>query len=171
MVRTLGWDPGSRRVGWALLDVPDRGPAVHIRSGLLDLQEQDVLFSPGSPLLTMREDGVLHVAVEQVRQVVEREGFSISMAAELAKSERVGGLIVGAARILGMQWSEPSAPAWRQSLCGQRQASDGLIKTIMEARVHGLPVRTNSHQRDAMGVAIYAGIGAQLVVAQRRASR
>lgn len=166
-MRTLGWDPGRRWVGWALLDVPERGPAVHLRSGMLDLQESD-LFAAGSPLLTMREDGVLHVAVEQVRQVVERDGFSISMAAELARAERVGGLIVGAARILGMQWSEPSAPAWRQSLCGQRQASDALIKTIMEARVHGLPARTNPHQRDAMGVAIYAGIGAQLCIRKER---
>lgn len=160
-MRTLGWDPGSRYVGWALLDVPLRGPALHLRSGMLDLRETD-LFGTDSPLRSMAEDRVVHVAVEQVLKVVDREGFSLSMASELAKTERVGGLILGAARILGLQWSEPEAPAWRKALCGDRQASDALIKTIVGARVHGIPASTNSHQRDAMGVAIYAGIGAQL---------
>jgi Holliday junction resolvasome RuvABC endonuclease subunit len=157
-MRVLGWDPGSRWIAWALLDVPPCGPALYLDRGTLDTDP----LGAGSPLWKLSELRVQHVAVELVAKVYNRPGFSTDMASELAKTERVGGLIVGAARMLHFTWSEPAAPEWRKQLCGDRQAEDSLIQTVIEARVQGLPKRTNKHERDAMGVAIYAGITQQL---------
>lgn len=155
----LGIDPGAR-IGVALLDVGSRTANV----------VQLVTWADEDPILPLRMGGFLDnarradlVCVERVEQVTGVRGGSAHaltapLATGLARGNWIGGLLAGIASAKGYQVATVPAATWRAALVGSRAPSDAQVAQTIRVRCPGWPAKSNAHQRDAAGCALWAGL-------------
>ena len=103
---------------------------------------------------TIGADKVL-LAIESVKQVYPRERFTSKMATALLLAERQVGEIVATARHIGLDVLEVTAAQWRRAVVGGKSPSDARIKAVVSRVVKGMPTRSNAHERDALGCAVF----------------
>ena len=147
MKRVLGFDPGTRLCGYALLDVPPLGRACLVACGRVSSELERIEE-------TIRRHAPELVAVESV--VVQR----IQAAKQLVAVSDMAGAIRGIASALGIPTVAIPAAEWRTRLGLGRTPSDAAVKRVVRMCVARLPLVTSSHERDAMGLAFAAGLGA-----------
>jgi|GEM_PF-3728750 len=144
-MRVLGIDPGSAHVGVAVLEFDDRGAPTWV-----DAEEvkPDVATMPwvGEQVIVYQAD---LVAVETP---VPRAAFALR---QLIETARVAERMLCGADNAGVERMEFTSYEWRKRLTGASNAKDAVIKFALEA--HMAVPRSNSHKRDAAGVAVIAG--------------
>ena len=101
------------------------------------------------------------VAIEAPGQVFARPGFGVTMASALADSREVVGRLKERAEEHGVAWVVVTRGEWTRRLA-KYNASDAEAKAAIYARLQNAPTRSNSHERDAMGAAIFAAQRAML---------
>lgn len=78
----------------------------------------------------------------------------------LISASNAAGVAKGAAQLLATRGTlsihEASARTWRSAVVGKANASDAGIKVAIQRLVPNWPKVSNSHERDACGVAIHA---------------
>ncbi len=79
----------------------------------------------------------------------------------LLAAARQAGELVGALRADGHTVVECSAVEWRKALCGRGTATDARVKQMVRTRVSNWPARSNAHERDAAGVAMFCELRLQ----------
>lgn len=141
----LGFDPGAT-TGWAYLEV-SLAAATWIAAGA----ERD----PSELLHRVQTTATLDlVALERVATVFPRDRFGTAMARDLAHASWIGGEIAGAVRMLRRAVAECEATEWRKALVGATSPSDAKITRALRMHLR-LPARSNAHERDAAGVALF----------------
>lgn len=154
---TLGIDPGVT-IGVCLLDVGASQAAVLARDAWNE--DCDEMLSSKLRALLQTSKPEL-VAIERILDVVDFRGnVRANYAQGLALSNWIGGLLAGVARSQGVRVATPSAHEWRSSLCGTRMATDAQVKQMVRLRCPSWPAKSNPHERDAAGVALWAGLAA-----------
>lgn len=83
---------------------------------------------------------------------IRKGGRVVDISGPLQDMMRVAGLIQGIAVGRGCDVVWMPARKWRRALTGRANASDQLVATKLPLFVGGLPVKTNEHLRDAIGV-------------------
>ena len=154
MTRVLGLDPGEH-IGVALLEVGAR-QAVPLVLGAWAASE------PPASLLARLREHVDHretvVCVERVEAVHGAARMGSGYATGLCLSNWIGGLLAGFAGADGLRVVTCTAAEWRSALVGSRSPSDAEVKQAVRLRIPNWPAKSNAHQRDAAGCALWAGL-------------
>lgn len=144
----LAFDPGTHETGWCRVDVRGTRPNP-ITITLVDLGNVESSVEGVWPLLA----GADVVAVEVLRGIAYPvKGAGI--VGSLVSSSAVAGGIVWLARGGRFHVVETTAREWRGVVMGRPQASDAEIGRVIPGLVRGWPRRSNSHARDAAGLAV-----------------
>lgn len=151
----LGIDVGPTTSGVALVDVSK--PRARLLFGAnLAWREAAFVAIVMAPALVALE------VPEDVYQAVYRRdpGAARSMARAIGAAKGEAGKIEGAllGRVLTVS---TSARVWRKALCGSATASDAQVARSLAMRADF--GRTNSHVRDALGVAVWAAAKQRMV--------
>lgn len=182
----VGFDPGSAHFARCVLDVtPTSATFVscgvfevgHIvplkkprrfRDGRMQTEERIVdaadveeLSSHVRGLLASLDGhyiGSLLCACERRARISPRKGNMVSaeLASQLATAKELGGGAVEIARFIGYRISLVTPEEWRKALCGDHHADDKMVGAAIPLAIAGWPKRSNPHERDAAGVALYA---------------
>lgn len=142
----FGIDPGPKTCGFAVLNC-DRFEATFVAKGTFPSNVDGVADA------IERHGPVLLVALEQPAGYA----YSIERSKDLIETARVGGLINGIATLRGIEVKAFPATEWRRSVVGKGNASNKLISLVVPRQIKGWPKRSNNHERDAAGVALYVG--------------
>jgi len=153
----LGLDPGST-IGVCVLDVGAHQASL-VSATCWNEDADEILSSKLRELLWQSPRPEL-VAIERVYDVHGSARMGSSYAQGLALSNWIGGLLAGVARSQGVRVVTPPAGTWRKALCGSPRATDAQVKQMVRLRVPDWPARSNAHERDGAGVALWAGLGA-----------
>lgn len=140
-MRVLGIDPGSSHVGVCVLEFNDHGRATWKHAE--ELTPNDVTQD------WLRGFDVDRVAIELP---VPR---AMGALRQLIGTAEIAGYIRGLADSLGLDPMPITSYEWRKRLTGSSNAKDAVIRFALEAHIN-VP-RSNSHKRDAAGVALVAG--------------
>jgi Holliday junction resolvasome RuvABC endonuclease subunit len=144
----MAFDPAITSATWAALHVAGR--AISFAAGgevPIDLQADEL-----RGLLARLGPDV--VAVECPAKAI----FASARAPSVMRSTRASGWLEGACVMAGASAVlTVSANTWRTLLVGKGNADDERIACAVNARVVGLPKRTNNHLRDAVGLAAVVG--------------
>lgn len=142
----LGIDPGPTTCGVAWIDL-DRYDARLIDKGKIDSTPDAIVGAIGKhgPLLVL--------ALEQPAGYA----YSLERSRDLIETARVGGVIAGIAGSLRIEIDTATASEWRRAIVGKGNASDKLIGQVIPRQIKGWPSRSNNHERDAAGVALFIG--------------
>lgn len=144
-MRVLGVDPGSAHVGVAVLEFDSHGRASW--SWADEVSPNDVSRAWLLDLVTrFRFD---RVAIEQP---VPR---AMGALRQLIATAELSGYVRGLADSLSLDPMPITSYEWRKRLTGASNAKDAVIKFALEEHLN-VP-RSNSHKRDAAGVALIAG--------------
>lgn len=156
-VRVLGVDPGST-IGVALIAV-GTSTATGLLVGAWRASNDEELDAARARLSKiLHEEEIDLVAVERVEHVHGSARMGSSYAEGLTRAAWIGGEIAGMARAAEIEVVTVEAGTWRAALAGARSATDAEVKRMVMARVPGWPTTSNAHERDAAGVALYAGL-------------
>jgi len=150
MTLALGIDPGAT-TAWALLEV---GAA---RASFVSKGSTTAGVAICALEQIMRDHRPL-VAIERVVNVHGSARMGSSYAEGLVHAAWIGGELAGIAHVIGCRVETVQAGVWRQALCTSRVASDGEVKQMVRLRVPDWPPKSNEHERDAAGVALWAGL-------------
>jgi Holliday junction resolvasome RuvABC endonuclease subunit len=148
----LGFDPGTKLTGWALIETRGASPAPIATTFLAGGHDASNGQTIGA-LLASRSPDV--VAIEKIA------GFAFApkgpgVVSALIASASVAGMIAEVSRTCVRRVVEMTARESRKLICNRANASDALVKTVVMRLVHGMPLRSNSHVRDAVVVAMGA---------------
>lgn len=147
MTLVLGIDPGPTNNGYAVLDfaIPS-APVWHHGGVTLDIASVLAWLSrEGQPLRPRL------VFVEQARALHNPMANIQAMA-----TAWFGGCAFGLARAMGYDVRALGVNEWRQAIVGHSKKGDDVdakVKAFLAAFVRQFPARSNSHARDAAGVA------------------
>lgn len=157
-MRVLGIDTGVH-TGVAVLDVGARQAtfvtAATWQSRDLERYALDLLFGPRGLAMAFRPD---MIAIEHIERVHGSKRMGSKYADGLVGANELAGLLRGIALARGVRVERCTAGRWRAALCGSKCASDAAIAQMVKVRVVGWPKVSNEHQRDAAGVALFAGL-------------
>ena len=154
VMRILAIDPGTKSCGYAVVEMLENGSYQYIKGGNVDS-----LVSVLS-LLMDAFSNVDRVAIERVGLV-----FRVNARHHLAQTAEVAGIAYALAWVRFKDSNSivmMTSREWRKTLLGtgklgsKASMQDAAIKEAVQARVSGLPGRTNVHIRDAVGLAIAA---------------
>lgn len=166
MITILGLDPGSKQTGYCVLGANlSRGALMLSRivagtignEGMAEwiydeawMRETDSGFA--QPDLSI-------IAIEKLEGIAfGPKGAGI--VPHLISASNAAGVAKGAAQLLATRGQlaihEASARTWRSAVVGKANASDAGIKVAIQRLVPNWPKVSNSHERDAAGVAIHA---------------
>lgn len=154
MTRVLGIDPGAT-IGVAMLDVGSARASLVACAKWDDGNDESLVETA---LRAIVHGGPEIVAIERVSAVHGAARMGSSYAEGLARCNWIGGLLAGLAHARGKRVVTCSAAEWRSALCTSRVASDGEVKQMVRIRVPNWPAKSNEHERDAAGVALWAGL-------------
>ena len=155
MLTVLGIDIGPEQSGVAIVQVEPAGRSRLVVGCLLTFDEV---------VAQLEKDTFDLVAIECPEEV--HQGFvRMYGAAGLRRAsqgigdcKRVAGRIEGLLMARKAAYETTTARVWRKALCGTPTATDAQVKAAMTLRCE--MGRTNNHVRDAVGVAIWAGMRA-----------
>lgn len=156
----LAFDPG-KTIGCALVDFSfTPRPLIRATSALT---ETEIAHTLATELhCADRENFIVAVEVNETYATRERDFNPV----HLVRAGRIAGEIIGHARALGARVVTFSAHEWRRAIVGSRTPTDAQIKATI-ARLVDISKRSNNHERDAIGVALYAERLTRLGIAQR----
>ena len=145
-IRILGIDPGPKQCGFASLYLDDG----NVRFGSVDIVQSNHLD-------VARWMGSLFswdiVAIERPRGIAfNAKGGGVVPA--LMDTAFVAGLCAGIAGNRTVVTA--TANEWRKAIVGKAAATDAQVKVAISRLVKGWPTRSNSHHRDAAGIACFA---------------
>lgn len=142
----IGVDPGPKKCGWAVIwyERSAASTARYVTGGMVESH----VNAFATTLFGANANAV--VAVETPSGYVHEH----ARGAQLLATARVAGELVGVAKANGRHVIELSPETWRRALTGKTTASDATIKRAVGFHVTEMPKRSNSHTRDAIGVAI-----------------
>lgn len=149
--RIVGFNPGPTKSGWCVaeLALADRGMVRFIRGGQCRSIHEEFCR-----IIEAARPGPLHplllVGVEQPEGFIHQH----ARGAQLLETARVAGEIAGLARLSGYRVAQLPAGKWRHALAGKNNASDALVARACAMFVRGMPKKSNSHVRDALGLAV-----------------
>jgi len=147
----LAIDPGEKACGFAIVRL--EGPRTRwLGGGKIDATRAGFQNLLNGALLT-RCLGADVVALEDVSGFIHEPFRGPHL---LATAKVLGGIAWECERE-GLRVVELTARAWRKTLCGKANASDGVIADAVRANVVDMPTSSNEHVRDALGLAIVAG--------------
>jgi hypothetical protein len=153
-IRVVAFDPGPVWCGFAIaeLSAAYRGMVRYGDGGRCQSTMEAVRHVLEAALPPPNSAARLIVAVEQPEGFIHQH----ARGPQILETARVGGEIGRQAELLGLEVARLPASRWRHALVAKNNASDALIKRACQMFVIGLPVRTNNHVRDALGLAIVA---------------
>lgn len=153
----LGADTGAT-TAFALVEWQDGRPT------WLDSMSTRAFFVDGHRLIATPRDCFadarnLDAVCVEVSSGVQSQGKSVGagfgIARGLIAASEQAGMLLGWAQALGVPVLRVSAHDWRKAIIGKRNASDAEIKAALPRVVIDVPERSNSHVRDAIGVATW----------------
>lgn len=169
MITILGLDPGSKTTGYCVIGASlSRGALMlsRIVAGTIGnevmaewIYDERWMFTeiePGSP------GGCPDLSIVAIEKL---EGIAFGpkgggVVPHLISASNAAGVAKGAAQLLAtlgkLAIHEASARTWRSAVVGKANASDAGIKVAIQRLVPNWPKVSNSHERDACGVAIHA---------------
>lgn len=166
MITILGLDPGSKATGYCVLGADlSRGALMlsRIVAGTIGNGEMaEWIYDEG----WMREiDSGFAQHDLSIIAIEKLEGIAFApkgagIVPHLISASNAAGVAKGAAQLLATRGQlaihEASARTWRSAVVGKANASDAGIKVAIQRLVPNWPKVSNSHERDACGVAIHA---------------
>jgi Holliday junction resolvasome RuvABC endonuclease subunit len=159
-IRVLGLDPGAD-IGWAILDV-GTSTAEPVWTGTASARTDAEIKAAWHLLLEVIDTHHPRlVAIERVERVHGTPRMGSSYAQGLARAAWIGGGLCALVRSKGLEPVTVEAPVWRLELVGIRSATDREVKEMLSTRCPHWPARSNAHERDAAGVALFAGLAAR----------
>jgi len=148
-LRLLGIDPGTKESGVA--DIEFDGSRFHF------------VWTGRIP------NDKVHLRISSAHLVaLEAPGGSMfgggARSANIIRTSYWAGWFACIATERGCRIVEATANEWRKAVVGRANAKNALIAKKVVPLISGWPTRSNNHQRDAAGMAVYAG---RLVAAER----
>jgi Holliday junction resolvasome RuvABC endonuclease subunit len=139
----LGVDPGGTGVhGWALLRHRPGKRALYLSAGHTDDAPLDLFARVGHvDVLAVEMPLVVHNP-KAIRQVLATRGAA--------------GIFTGIGQAYRIPVVELHPGKWRGTLCHNSSPTDAMVKKAVTLHVEWWPTRSNSHMRDAAGVALVA---------------
>ena len=155
-MRSIGFDPG-KHAGWTALELPRAGARANLLGrGILSRGIADGIdHRVEEALELMLRFEIDLVGVEAVDFVVGRKGFGPNMAGHLMRAARLGARIYQVALDHGFAAENVTAELWRRWLVGSPQADNPAIAATMRVRIADGSSRSNNHERDGSGVALF----------------
>lgn len=154
--RCLAFDPGPKRTGWGFLKATGPMTRPHFLAGGMVASDNRTL---GALIerCTLPEQWHLSVAIE----LPGRYLYNAARAAPLFDTSGVGHAIEAICDERSLPRISLIPQAWRRRLCAGSRGlpGDAQVKTTLAMLVTGLPKRTNSHVRDALGLACVVLLG------------
>jgi Holliday junction resolvasome RuvABC endonuclease subunit len=147
----LGIDPGPTSCGWAIVETRGGGGGVPSTCRFVAGGKRE----PAVDLLWPMMRSTHVVAIERPRGYGAGDGQAVRMG-PLMDTSYVAGMCFALAWMEDRQVIEMRAADWRRMICGKGAASDAAVKTSVEKLVAGMPKRSNTHLRDAVGIALAA---------------
>lgn len=144
----LGVDPGAPSAtspgthGWCLLVHRPGKRALFHAAGHVEATPLDLLRQIGAfEAMAVEMPLVIHNP-KAIRQVLATRGAA--------------GTFAGIGQERGLPVVEIHPGKWRGTLCHNSSPTDAMVKKAIGLHVEGWPTRSNSHMRDAAGVALVA---------------
>jgi Holliday junction resolvasome RuvABC endonuclease subunit len=155
-VIVVGFDPSTEGTAWAMLDIQpksrkylDCGRA-RDDEAIVDFFDRFVGYGFPTILVAVETPGhALHIHHEGIPAARARASCLIATA-------RVAGFISGRASARGLLVYEVTPERWRSLVIGLPSPQDVAIKAAITRLVVEWPAKSNSHVRDAAGVALGA---------------
>jgi Holliday junction resolvasome RuvABC endonuclease subunit len=163
MNRVLGFDPGTAKHGYCLIDVTIRTAPIWVEGGHSEepFLLLDAYRDTNMPLVVVEEPrGALHVPSGNIGEMQARAQCLIA-------TSWLGGEIYGYARARGFPCLKVGQQEWRNALIGRPrpgETSDHRVDAELRRIVRQMPKRSSVHARDAGGIAI---VGARMWLAGR----
>lgn len=148
---SIGLDPGPRRTAWAV-STKSKGQCYMDAWGVVDSTPQAI-----SQVLQEHQDASPLVVVEQIFITPGGNNNAIRDTCQ------VGGGIAWLAEMMDLKVLLVTSTKWRRLLCfshrGQTTPGDKDVAIALNA-IYGktLPHRSNTHLRDALGIATYGNL-------------
>lgn len=168
----LGIDPGSSHPAYGVVEDGKRV----IDFGMLRLGEE------AEHLYSLLHAAFIHgrspdlVAIEKVVHVHPvvrngKPGISTTQTLALYNTGYVAGGLEQVARARGIKVVTFAAEEWRKAIVGNAKADNATIDRALRLRLAGFPapLKSNNHERDALGVAAFGCLRAKLGGIVRRA--
>lgn len=155
VLTVLGIDIGPDLCGVARVQVESIGRSRLTWSGLLSFED---VFKEVERAAV---DLVAIECPEEVHQgLVRLRGAAAlrSASQHIGDCKRIAGRVEGLLMARKLAYETTTARIWRAALCGRAAATDAQVKTALTLRCE--MGKTNNHVRDAVGVAIWAGMRA-----------
>jgi Holliday junction resolvasome RuvABC endonuclease subunit len=168
-VKLLHFDPGAN-TGWALVEEVG-SKIVLLKTGTFHFDSTTFSLDAFAPLAEADA-----VSIETIQFVypkefqANRKGIPARMATNLVETGRLEVRIEMEARRRGKTVLTFAERAWRQRIFGW-DADASAVKKRLTLLMMNVPVRSNEHERDAMGGALYAVQTLRLERAAKRAQR
>jgi len=102
------------------------------------------------------------IAIETVHAVHGSERMGSGYATGLVRSNHLAGIFEGIATERSFRVVRVIAGHWRKALAGSSRADDAAVARMVRLRVPSWPAKSNEHQRDAAGVALFVGLNPAL---------
>jgi len=153
-VIVLGIDPG-KTTGWAMVEDGARLLAFGVlATGDEEAHLAELIKRPAIPpsLVVVEMAGEIHP--------VRRKGFagiSTDQATALLRAGEIGAGLLCEAKHCGVERERVTSEEWRRAICEDAQADNATIETALRLRLARMPPprKSNNHERDAMGVALF----------------
>ena len=163
----IGIDPGSSHPAFGVVEDGKRA----IAFGMLRLGEEADHFA--ALLIAHRPDLVAIEKVLRVHPVMRngKPGISTTQTLALYNTGYVAGGLEQVARARGIKVVTFAAEEWRKAIVGNAKADNATIDRALRLRLAGFPapLKSNNHERDALGVAAFGCLRAKLGGIVRRA--
>jgi Holliday junction resolvasome RuvABC endonuclease subunit len=159
----VGLDPGGAQSGYGVLDVggtPAQPVFTCLATGEIESSGEalDAFLSRCDPFQLAA--GRI-IAVERVGGHGFAPGRGGARVASLMAASEIAGLFIENARGRGCDVVPLTARQWRHVVVGDPSPEDATIKIVIQRLVRALPKLTNSHNRDALGLAVAVALGAR----------
>lgn len=153
-MRVLAFDPG-KHLGFSVLDNYLSAPRpMFIDGGELEPTPEAIVdvfdkHAERGDVVAIEGEEPNHA---KPAHKIRKGGRVVDISGPLQDMMRVAGLIQGIAVGRGCDVVWMPARKWRRALTNRANASDQLIATKMPLFVSSLPIKSNAHLRDAIGV-------------------
>ena len=151
-MRAFGIDPGTAKSGAALVDLGRPQPYLIEYAWMANADIRDWLAEVEADVIGIETPDEVHGRGEMTKAAIFGLGTNLTKLGKIA----VDMARDGSAR--GIPTYRFTARQWRRQVPRARGGvGDKAVAEWLRVYLDGLPARTNEHQRDAMGCALWAG--------------
>ena len=154
MKRYVGFDPSTEGTAYAFIWTHDGRRNFHECGALMSddsIKTYIARLTPDVVVCIERPAAALHIHDEG-------RAAARAKASHLIMTARVAGFIAGVALYRGLQVIELAPERWRSIVVGSPHPQDSDVKRAVRVLVPTWPEKSNSHVRDAAGVALGASL-------------